>query len=73
MISENFIKKLEKLHRIQVIGIDLDILFTFFISYFISIYYKLNFYIFFITIIIISIIVHKSIGIKTRLNEELFY
>jgi len=73
MISENFIKKLEKIHRIQVIGIDLDILFTFFISYFISIYYNFNFYIVFITVIIISIVVHKSIGIKTRLNEELFY
>jgi hypothetical protein len=73
MIPKNLIEKLEKIHRIQVVGIDLDLLFTFFISYFISKYFNYNFYIVFIIVIFISIFVHKSIGIKTRLNEELFY
>lgn len=73
MIHKIYIEKLEQLHRIQVFGIDLDLLFTFFISYFISIYFNYNFYIVFISVIFISVFVHKSIGIKTRLNEELFY
>jgi hypothetical protein len=36
MLSEETRQRLEKLHRIQILGIDLDILFTFIVSYYIA-------------------------------------
>lgn len=73
MISENTRKRLENLHRIQVFGIvDLDILFTIMISYYITITYKVNFYKVLISIVVISVIVHRMLRINTRLNEMIF-
>jgi hypothetical protein len=70
MISEKTRKRLENFHRIQVFGIiDLDILFMIIISYYISITYKQNFYRVLISIVFISIIVHRILRINTRLNE----
>lgn len=66
------IKRLEELHRIQIVGIDLDILFTLIISYYISLTYHHNFYKVLFIILILSIIVHRIFRINTRLNEMIF-
>ena len=72
MFSETTRKRLEELHRIQIIGIDLDILFTLIISYYISLTYNYNFYKVLFIIVIASIIVHRIFKINTRLNEMIF-
>ena len=72
MFSEKTRKKIEELHRKKILGIDLDILFTLFISYYISQTYKKNFYKVLIIIVLISIIVHRTFRINTRINEIIF-
>jgi hypothetical protein len=72
MFSEKTRTTLEELHRIQILGIDLDILFTLLISYYISQIYKKNFYKVLIIIVLISIIVHRTFRINTRINEIIF-
>lgn len=72
MFSEKTRKRLEDLHRTKILGIDLDILFTVLISYYISQTYKKNFYNVLITIVLISVIVHRTFRINTRLNEIIF-
>jgi hypothetical protein len=73
MISENIRKRLENFHRIQVFDIiDLDILFMIIISYYISTVYKQNFYKILISIVFISIIIHRMFKINTRINEFIF-
>jgi hypothetical protein len=72
MFSKDTRQRLENFHRIQILGIDLDILFTIFISYYISNHYKKNFNQVLITILFISIIVHRIFRINTRINEVIF-
>jgi hypothetical protein len=72
MFSEKTRKTLEELHRTQILGIDLDILFTLLISYYISQIYKKNFYQVLIIMVLISIIVHRTFRINTRINEIIF-
>jgi hypothetical protein len=72
MLSENTRQRLENLHRIQIFGIDLDILFMVIISYYISVTYKKNFIQIIITILFISIFVHRLFRINTRVNEVIF-
>jgi hypothetical protein len=72
MLSEATRQRLEKLHRIQILGIDLDILFTIIVSYYITNAYKKNFFQILITILVISIIVHRTFRINTRINEMIF-
>ena len=72
MFSKETRKRLEELHRTQILGIDLDILFMLFISYYISINYNEKFYQVLIIIVLISIIVHRTFRINTRINELIF-
>jgi hypothetical protein len=72
MLSEATRQYLEKLHRIQIFGIDLDILFMLIVSYYIANSYKKNFFQVIIIILIISIIVHRTFRINTRINEMIF-
>lgn len=72
MLSETNRQRLEKLHRIQILGIDMDILFMLIISYYISNIYKKNFTQVIITILFISIFVHRIFRINTRVNEMIF-
>jgi hypothetical protein len=72
MLSETTRQRLEKLHRIQLLGIDLDILFMLIISYYIQVTYKKNFFQVLIIILVISIIVHRTFRINTRINEMIF-
>ena len=61
MFSEKTRKRLEELHRIQILGIDLDILFTLLISYYISQTYKQKFYQVLIIIVLIFFVNFKSV------------
>lgn len=72
MFSEKTRKRLEEIHRIQIACIDLDIIFTLSISYYISLTYHYDFYKVLFTIMLISIIVHRIFKINTRLNEMIF-
>ena len=72
MFSETTRKRLEEIHRIQIVGIDLDIIFTLTISYYISLTYHYNFYKVLFIIVLISIIVHRILRINTRVNEMIF-
>ena len=72
MFSEKTRKTLEELHRKKILGIDLDILFTLLISYYISQTYKKNLYQVLIIIALISVIVHRTFRINTRINEIIF-
>jgi len=72
MLSENTRQYLERLHRIQILGIDLDILFMLIVSYYISNTYKKSYLQVFIIILVISIIVHRTFRINTRINEMIF-
>lgn len=72
MFSTETRKRLEELHRTQILGLDLDILFSVLISYYITILYKKNFYKILITIVLISIILHRTFRINTRINEIIF-
>lgn len=72
MLSENNRQRLEKLHRIQILGIDMDILFMLIVSYYISNTYKKNFLQVLIIILVISVIVHRTFRINTRINEMIF-
>ena len=72
MFSETTRKRLEGIHRIQIVGIDLDIIFTLTISYYISLTYHYDFYKVLFIIVLISIIVHRIFRINTRVNEMIF-
>ena len=72
MFSETTRKRLEEIHRIQIVGIDLDIIFTLTISYYISLTYHYDFYKVLFIIVLISIIVHRMLRINTRVNEMIF-
>lgn len=72
MFSETTRKRLEEIHRIQIVGIDLDIIFTLTISYYISLTYHYDFYKVLFIIVLISIIVHRILRINTRVNEMIF-
>lgn len=72
MLLETTRKRLEELHRMQILGLDLDILFTLTISYYISLTYRYNFYNVLFTILLLSIVVHRIFRINTRLNEMIF-
>ena len=72
MFSEQTRKQLEELHKIQIIGIDVDILFTIIISYYIASVYNYNFYKVILIMFLITIIVHRIFRINTRINELIF-
>lgn len=72
MLSENTRQYLERLHRIQILGIDLDILFMLIVSYYVSNTYKKSYLQVFIIVLVISIIVHRTFRINTRINEMIF-
>lgn len=72
MFSETTRKRLEEIHRIQIVGIDLDIIFTLTISYYISLTYHYDFYKVLFVIVLVSIIVHRILRINTRVNEMIF-
>lgn len=72
MFSETTRKRLEEIHRIQIVGIDLDIIFTLTISYYISLTYHYDFYKVLFIIVLVSIIVHRILRINTRVNEMIF-
>jgi hypothetical protein len=72
MFSEETRKQLEELHKLKILGIDLDILFMILISYYITITYDYNFYNVLITVVLISIITHRIFKINTRINEIIF-
>lgn len=72
MLSEDTRLKLENLHRRQIMGIDMDILFMIFVSYYIATNYRKNFYQVLISILLISIIVHRLFRINTRINQMIF-
>ncbi len=72
MFSEETRKQLEELHRLKILGIDLDILFMILISYYITRTYNYNFYNVLIIVFIISIITHRIFKINTRINEIIF-
>lgn len=66
------IKRLEEIYRIQIIGIDLDIILTLTTSYYISLIYYYNFYKVLFVIALRSIIVNRIFKINTRVNEMIF-
>lgn len=72
MFSEVFRQRLEKLHQYKIFGVELDIIFMLFISYWISWNYNVNFYKTLLYVIIISIIVHRIFRINTTLNKYIF-
>lgn len=72
IISEAMRVKLENLHRKQILIIDLDIIVSILLSYYLSPIIKRNFLETFIIILIISILIHKILGINTRINEIIF-
>lgn len=72
MLSETTRQHLERLHRIQILGIDLDILFMLIVSYYIANTYKKNSFQVFIIVLVITIIVHRTFRINTRINEIIF-
>lgn len=72
MLSEETRVRLEKWHRVQIMGIDMDILFTVFLSYYITTNYRRNFYQVLISVLLISIIVHRLFRINTRINQMIF-
>lgn len=72
MFSEQTRKQLEELHKIQIIGIDLDILFTTVISYYIANVYNYNFYKVILIVFLVSSFIHRIFRINTRINELIF-
>jgi hypothetical protein len=72
MLSEVTRQRLEKLHRIQILGIDLNILFMVIVSYYIANTYKKIFFQVLIIILVINVIVHRTFRINTRINEMIF-
>lgn len=55
-------EKLENLHRKQILKIDVDIVVTILFSYYLSKTIKRNFLEIFITVLIISTIIHRILG-----------
>lgn len=72
LINEKTRQCLEKIHRKQILGIDLDIIAMVIFSYYLSITFKKNYLQIFIGVLIVSIIIHKTLGINTRINEVIF-
>ena len=72
MFSEETRKQLEELHKIQILGIDLDILFTVLISYYIASVYNYNFYKVILVVFLITSFIHRIFRINTRINEIIF-
>ena len=66
------IKRLEEIYRIQIVGIDLDIILTLTTSYYISLIYYYDFYKVLFVIALRSIIVNRIFKINTRVNEMIF-
>jgi len=60
MLSEITRQHLERLHRIQILFIDLDILFMLIVSQYVSNTYKKSYFQVFIIVLVISIIVHRT-------------
>jgi Na+/citrate or Na+/malate symporter len=72
LFSEDTRKKLEDLHRMRFLFIDMDILFILLISVYISVYYNVDLVGMFLLMLILSILVHRIFRINTRVNEVLF-
>lgn len=72
IISEATRQKLENIHRTQILKIDLDIIATILFSYYLSTIIKKTFFVTFVIVLIISIIIHRILGINTRINEMIF-
>lgn len=72
MLSETFRKQLNDLHQTQIFNIEIDIIFTVIVSYWISITYNRNFTSTLISIILISIIIHRIFRINTFINRLIF-
>ena len=72
MFSEQTRKQLEELHKIQIINIDLDILFTIIISYYIASVYNYNLYKVILIVFLASSFIHRIFRINTRINEIIF-
>ena len=72
LITEKTRKKLENLHRTQILGIDLDIISIIIISYYLRKIFNKNFLETFVSVLILSIIIHRTLGINTRINEMIF-
>jgi hypothetical protein len=66
------IKRLEEIYRIQIVGIDLDIILTLTTSYYISLIYYYDFYKVLFLTVLRSIIVNRIFKINTRVNEMIF-
>jgi hypothetical protein len=66
------IKRLEEIYRIQIVGIDLDIILTLTTSYYISLIYYYDFYKVLFVTVLRSIIVNRIFKINTRVNEMIF-
>lgn len=66
------IKRLEEIYRIQIYGIDLDIILTLTTSYYISLIYYYDFYKVLFVTVLRSIIINRIFKINTRVNEMIF-
>jgi hypothetical protein len=66
------IKRLEEIYKIQIVGIDLDIILTLATSYYISLIYYYDFYKVLFLTVLRSIIVNRIFKINTRVNEMIF-
>ena len=65
-------QNIEDIHLYKIGGIELDIIFTIFITYCISENYHKDFYTTLLYVIIISIAVHRIFRINTTLNKYIF-
>ena len=65
-------QNIEDIHLYKIGGIELDIIFTIFITYWISENYHKDFYTTLLYVIIISIAVHRIFRINTTLNKYIF-
>lgn len=72
MLTEQTRAKLEQIHRIKILGIDLDIIGIILFSYYLCIILKQDYIKIFLIILILSIIIHRIFRINTRINEKIF-
>lgn len=65
-------ENIEKIHLYKIFGIELDLIFTVLISYWVSFLYKLNIYKTLFIVLLTSIIVHRIFRINTTINKSIF-
>lgn len=65
-------QQIEDIHLYKIAGIELDIIFTVLITYWISENYHKDFYTTLLYVIIISVAVHRIFRINTSLNKYIF-